>query len=740
MAPTVALAGNPNSGKTTLFNELTGSRQHVGNYPGVTVEKKEGTYVRDGFRLHIVDLPGTYSLTAYSLEEVVARDFLVNHKPEVVINIVDASNLERNLYLAVQFLEMGVPICIALNMVDVAEKRGIKVDAQKLASLLGVPVVPTVARIGRGKTELMDSAAQIIQTRKELTPLKISYGSDIDQALSEMEKEIETHHFLTDTYRARWVALKYMENDEQILDLGKKTNPEMAEQLEAAVRKVSLHLQNTLDTYPEAMIADQRYGYIKSILKQGVIQHKYDQNRLYSSDRIDKVLTNRFVGPLIMLAVIAALYHFTFTYSELPVGWLENFFRWLGTTISAILPDGLLKSLIVSGIIDGVGGVLGFVPLIMFMFFGIAILEDSGYLARVAFMLDRVFRIFGLHGSSVMAFIVSGGIAGGCAVPGVMATRTLKSPRERLATLLTVPFMNCGAKLPVFALLIATFFAQHEAAIMFLITIGAWAGALLVAKLLRITLIKGVSTPFVMELPPYRMPTFKGLAIHTWERTWQYIRKAGTVILGLSIVLWALMTFPGLPDSTAREFEKSRQAEISRAPAAVARELSGANTGAALSDATRNLKEKLRGIDAAEAQAGLRHSIAGRIGRALEGVSHWAGFDWRTNIALIGGFAAKEVVVSTLGTAYSLGEVDPEAIESLSKTLAKDPHWSPLMAVGLIVFTIFYSPCFVSVICISRESGSWKWGVFAMVFNTLLAFGLAVFIFQFGSAFGLLVK
>ena len=737
MAPTVALAGNPNSGKTTLFNELTGSHQHVGNYPGVTVEKKEGTYFRDGFRLHIVDLPGTYSLTAYSLEEVVARDFLVNHKPEVVINIVDASNLERNLYLAVQFLEMGVPICIALNMIDVAAKRGIKVDAQKLASLLGVPVVPTVARIGKGKKELMDSAAHIIQTVKELSPLKISYGSDIDQALSDMEKEIEARRFLTDKYRARWVALKYMENDEQILDLGKKTNAELAGQLEETVRKVSVHLQNTLDTYPEAMIADQRYGYIKSILKQGVIQHKYDQNRLYSSDRIDKVLTNRFVGPLIMLAVIAALYQFTFTYSELPVGWLEGFFKWLGSSIATILPDGLLKSLIISGVIDGVGGVLGFVPLIMFMFFGIAILEDSGYLARVAFMLDRVFRIFGLHGSSVMAFIISGGIAGGCAVPGIMATRTLKSPRERLATLLTVPFMNCGAKLPVFALLIATFFAQHEATVMFIITIGAWVGALLVAKLLRVTLIKGASTPFVMELPPYRMPTFKGLAIHTWERTWQYIRKAGTVILGMSIVLWAMMTFPGLPETKAREFEKSRQTELDRAPAAVVRELEGASVDAALSDAARNLKERIQRIDAAKAQAALRNSIAGRLGTVMERVSRWAGFDWRTNIALLGGFAAKEVVVSTLGTAYSLGEVDPEAAGSLSETLAKDPGWSPVMAVGLIVFTIFYSPCFVSVICISRESGSWKWGVFAMAFNTLLAFILAVLVFQIGSALGL---
>ena len=740
MAPTVALAGNPNSGKTTLFNELTGSRQHVGNYPGVTVEKKEGTYVREGFRLHIVDLPGTYSLTAYSLEEVVARDFLVNKKPEVVINIVDASNLERNLYLAIQFLEMGIPICIALNMMDVAKKRGIKIDAKKLASLLGVPVIPTVARTGQGKKELMHSAAQMMHADHELAPLKISYGTDIDQALSKMEAEIKADNFLTDTYQARWIALKYMENDEQILSKGKKANPELASRLEEAVRSVSHHLLSTLDTYPEAMIADQRYGYIKSILKRGVIYHKYDQNRLHSSDRIDKVVTNRFLGPLIMLAVIAGLYHFTFTYSKVPVGWLESFFGWLGSALSTVLPEGLLQSLIVSGIIDGVGGVLGFVPLIMFMFFGIAILEDSGYLARVAFMLDRVFRIFGLHGSSVMAFIVSGGIAGGCAVPGVMATRTLKSPRERLATLLTVPFMNCGAKLPVFALLIATFFAQYEAAIMFLITIGAWAGALLVAKLLRITVIKGESTPFVMELPPYRMPTFKGLAIHTWERTWQYVKKAGTIILGLSIVLWAMMTFPGLPDSKVLEFEKLRQTEIKRVPAMVAQQLEFAGENAELSDSAQNLKARLQRIDAAEAEAGLKSSIAGRIGGALEGVSRWAGFDWRTNIALVGGFAAKEVVVSTLGTAYSLGEVDTEETGSLSETLAKDPNWSPLTAIGLIVFTMFYSPCFVSVICISRESGSWKWGVFAMAFNTALAFGLAVLIFQIGSAFGLLVK
>jgi ferrous iron transport protein B len=318
-----------------------------------------------------------------------------------------------------------------------------------------------------------------------------------------------------------------------------------------------------------------------------------------------------------------------------------------------------------------------------------------------------------------------------------MATRTLKSPRERLATLLTVPFMNCGAKLPVFALLIAAFFAKHEALIMFMITLGAWAGALLVAKLLRVTVIKGEATPFVMELPPYRMPTFKGLAIHTWERTWQYIRKAGTVILGFSVILWAMMSFPALPDSKVNEFETQRQSLLNAAPAAVARELETPRAGTDLSREASTLKRQVSRINHREAEESLRHSIAGRIGIALESVSRWAGFDWRTNIALVGGFAAKEVVVTTLGTAYSMGKVDPEKSGALSQALAQDPGWSPLAALALIVFTMFYSPCFVSVVCISKESGSWKWGAFAIAFNTLLAFGLAVLIYQVGSALGI---
>jgi ferrous iron transport protein B len=730
----ICLAGNPNSGKTTLFNSLTGARQQVGNYPGVTVEKKLGTCTSDVGHFNVVDLPGTYSLTAYSLEEVVARDYLVNETPSMIVNIVDASNLERNLYLSIQFIEMGVPVCVALNMMDVAKKRGIRINIEKLSQLLGVPVVPTVARSGEGKKKLLETIAATIarNTDKEVTSLKISYGRDIDGALDEMEAIILSDSFLTQNYPARWTALKYLEKDKQIIQVGNASNALVAKRLEKIVNKVTRHLERTLDTHPEGMIADQRYGFINSVLKQNVVTYAQDRNRIQRSDKIDKIVTNRLAGPVIMVAILMGLYHFTFSYGQIPMGWLEAFFGWLGATVAGVLPDGHLKSLVVSGIIGGVGGVMGFVPLIMFMFLGISFLEDSGYLARMAFMLDRVFRIFGLHGSSVMAFIVSGGIAGGCAVPGVMATRTLKSPKERLATLLTVPFMNCGAKLPVFALLVAAFFSENKALVMMVITLVSWVGALLVARLLRSTLIRGESTPFVMELPPYRLPTLKGLFIHTWERTWQYVKKAGTVILGISIVIWAMMTFPGL-DSQKKDLFEARRGDITQGMSAQAVDQMMAEGSQALSPEALALKQALVQIDLEQAQAGLKNSAAGRLGVALTGITQYAGFDWRTNIALVGGFAAKEVVVSTLGTAYSLGEVDPEETGSLSDRLKTADGWGPLTAFSLIIFTIFYAPCFVTVVCIAKEAGSWKWAAFSVIFNTTLAFGLSVAVYQVGS-------
>ena len=705
---TMALAGNPNSGKTSMFNALTGARQHVGNYPGVTVEKKWGQAKSNGFMVEVVDLPGTYSLTAYSLEELVARDFIIRERPQVVVDVVDAANLERNLYLAVQFMELGVPLVIALNMMDVAEKRGLKIDVEQLSQLLGVPVVPTVARSGQGMEELLKAVAQVAQEKKGWTPLNISYGHDVDQALEQITSDFNGHALTWEPLSPRWVGLKLLENDEQVAQQVAQ-DPGLAGRLEPLRAKLAGHIEQTLGDDPEGVIADYRYGFIGGVYRQAVDDMRVQ--RLEVSDKVDRVVTNRFLGPVILLSIIYGVYNFVFWASEAPVGWLEGFFGWLGGRAEALIPEGLVQSLVVSGVIDGVGGVLGFVPLIMFMFFAIAILEDSGYLARVAYLLDRVLRGFGLHGNSIMAMIVSGGISGGCAVPGVMATRTLRDPKARLATILTVPLMNCGAKLPVYALLIAAFFAAKEAQMMFVLTLVSWGLALVAARLLRWTVLKGETAPFVMELPPYRLPTWKGLLIHTWERTWQYIKKAGTVILGISVLMWALMTFPSLPSDQAQAWENKIQAAQGE-------------------EAKKDLQSQM-------AQAELSHSVAGRLGNALSPVTAPLGFDWRTNVALVGGFAAKEVVVATLGTAYSLGEVDPEEAGSLAQRLAKEPGWNPLMAFGLMIFVMVYAPCFVTVAVIKREAGSWKWALFAIAYTTVAGYVLALLVYQGGRLLGL---
>ncbi len=786
---TIALSGNPNSGKTTVFNAITGARQHIANYPGVTVEKKVGRVFHKGHEIEVVDLPGTYSLTAYSLEEIVARNFLINERPDLVVDIIDASNLDRNLYLAVQFMELGIPMVIALNMIDVAEARGIVVDPNLLSELLQVPVVPMVARSNRGVRELLDKVIEVATLDPVWSPVVISYGMDIDRAIHDIEGLIKKSSIFDPKYPSRWRALKCLEGDRQIVDLLKR-DPELGQKIDAICQDVYKHMMATLEEEPEGIIADYRYGYITAITKRAV--KRKIELRLNLSDKIDRVLTNRVIGPFIMMLILYGIYIFTFSASEAPIQWFELFFDKLKWLVSLLLPPGHARSLIVSGVIDGVGGVLGFVPLIMFMFFSIAVLEDSGYMARVAYMLDRVLRWFGLHGNSVMALIVSGGISGGCAVPGVMATRTLRDRRERIATLLVVPFMNCGAKLPVYAVLIGAFFTHSKPRVLFILTLLSWAFALFAAKVIRSTVLKGPRTPFVMELPPYRMPTLKGLLIHSWERTWEYLKKAGTVILGFSVLLWAMMSFPGLSDEKRRSFEDLRQdvtahflaspdvtgwikgkEELAELNALYNRYVQAINDGnrdalggrdqgrllpliealfflkhgdslrgemdpSTLSAAARyaNYREEMNQVDMLEQQAHLKGTIAGHMGRSLEVITRPLGFDYRTNIALVGGFAAKEVVLSTLGTAYSLGELETDESGSLSQRLKNDPSWNPLLAFTLLIFTMLYVPCFVTIISIRRET-SWKWAGFSIAFNLVTAYLVALAIRQAGLALGI---
>ena len=784
---TIALSGNPNSGKTTLFNAITGARQHIANYPGVTVEKKSGRITHKGYQIDVVDLPGTYSLTAYSLEEVVARDFLVNKRPDLVVDIVDASNLERNLYLAVQFRELGIPLIIALNMMDMADSRGILVDHKELSLLFGAPVVPMVARSRKGISELLDEVIRYPSENKDWQPVLISYGNDIDQGIKEIGDIIEGENTFEKKYPSKWLALKCIEGDREITGYIEK-HFSMSQKIASICSSTWKHIKNTLEAEPEGIIADHRYGYITGITKRAV--KRKIESRLSFSDKIDRVLTNRIMGPLIMIAILYGVYEFTFWASDNPVAWMETFFGWIKQGIYLIVPEGHLRSLIVSGIIDGVGGVLSFVPLIMFLFFAIAIMEDSGYMARVAYMLDRILRWFGLHGNSVMALIVSGGISGGCAVPGVMATRTLRDPKERIATLLVVPFMNCGAKLPVFGIIIAAFFGKNEANMMFVFTIMSWFFALFGAKIIRSTVLRGPKTPFVMELPPYRAPTLKGVLIHGWERSWQYIKKAGTVILGISIILWTMMTFPGpdraqiayydnqresvrssflsLPETQVflkderalTEFDRltDRYQEalaedglgmealkkaplfpVVRAVFSLKNEkggLKGDPVYLKVAHAYKAYRERISRIHVEEQKSALQGTIAGRIGSALEAVSRYIGFDYRTNIALIGGFAAKEVIVSTLGTAYSLGETDSGEEHSLPERLREDPGWNPLIAFTLILFIMLYVPCFVTVISIARES-SWKWAGFSILYNLVTAYLVSFIVYQTGSLLGL---
>lgn len=712
---TIALAGNPNAGKTTLFNALTGSRQHVGNYPGITVEKKEGMVDTPFGPVLVVDLPGTYSLTAYSQEELVARDFLIHERPHGVINVLDATSLERNLYLTVQFLELGIPVTLALNMVDALKSKGISIDAARLAEIMHLPVIETVARNGLGVREALDAA--LANPQRSWKPLEISYGPDLDPVLREMTAQIESHNFLSDTYPARWLALKFLENDIVVRQLF-EADHDLLRDLRDRASHVAEHCQKTLNTQPEFIIADFRYGYISSLLRQGVMTILPDlHNRVNLSDTIDTVLTHQVAGPVFMLSILYGLFSLTFAIGQVPMGWVEAFFSWLSSMAAGSIPPGLVQSLVVDGIIAGVGGVLGFVPLILIMFLGITFLEDSGYMARMAYMLDRIFRIFGLHGSSVVPFIISGGIPGGCAVPGVMAARTLRSPKEKLATLLTAPFMACGAKVPVFILLSAAFFPEHGAMVMFFITLTGWAAALVVARALRSSLIRGPSTPFVMELPPYRMPTAMGLALHTWERGCQYVKKAGSVILAISILIWAMMTFPGLPADMAAPL----QAELASLQEQHA---------TAATDASRDeLKFAIIATELRLKEQGLSHSLAGRIGQAIEPVTSWAGFDWRTNIALLGGIAAKEVIVSTLATAHALS--DDENL-GFSRRIAQAPGWNTNVAVSLMLFVLLYSPCFVTVVAIAREA-SWGWAAFSVFFNTGFAFAVATLVFQIGS-------
>ncbi|HUT02716.1 MAG TPA: ferrous iron transport protein B [bacterium] len=707
----LALAGNPNSGKTTIFNNLTGARQHVGNYPGVTVEKKEGAARFQGQTLNVVDLPGTYSLTAYSIEELVTRDFIISERPDVVIDVVDASNLERNLYLAVQLIELGVPLVLAFNMSDVAKQRGFKFDLELLSRLFGCPIVPTVGHRKEGMDRLLQVAIEVTTESAKYQPARIRYGKEINEELTKIQSLVEGDEGFSGKLKPRWAALKLLEDDKAVWE---KVG---SEALRAAAQKSIHHLEVVLGDHPEMVIAERRYGFISGACQEAV--RATVEARHTMSDRIDSVVTNRILGLPIFLVLMWLMFKFTFVASEPLVGWVEAGFGLLGGVVGRVLEEGtILHSLVVDGAIGGVGNVLMFVPIILLLFLFMALLEDSGYMARAAFIMDRIMHKIGLHGQSFIPML----LGFGCNVPAIMATRVIASRKDRFVTILVNPFMSCGARLPIYTLFIGVFFAESAGTVLFSLYILGMLVAMLSAKLFRRYLLRGPTSPFVMELPPYRMPTLRGALLHTWERGWLYIKKAGTVVLMGSVAIWFISSFPSPP-----EYSKDYEALMEQAGQRL-------GEGEAADETVEQLEAEMQAEKLAK-------SYAGTLGKAIEPLIKPLGFDWRIGVGLFGGFVAKEIVVSTLGTLYSISDADEESQslrEQVQNAMWPDGRkvYSPLVAFALMVFCLLYVPCLVTLAVIRKETNSWRWPLFTAAYTTAVAWVASFIVYQVGSVFG----
>lgn len=707
---TIALAGNPNSGKTTIFNNLTGARQHVGNYPGVTVEKKEGKLKYKGYGIEVIDLPGTYSLTAYSIDELIARNFVIEEKPDVVIDVLDSSNLERNLYLATQFMELGVPLILAFNMFDVATKQGFSIEKDKLSELLGSPIVFTVATKKKGMTELLDIAIEISKGKSKLQKPVIDYGKEIEEELTKLENILREDNNLIKKYPCRWLAIKLLENDSEVIKKIKQSP--YSENALTQLQKSSEHLRSILGDTPEAIIADWRYGFISGACSEAT-QRTYEIRHTIS-DRIDKILLNRILGLPIFLGLMWLMFRFVFRFSEPLMGWIETGQEWLGNLISRLLPEGsVIQSLAVDGIIGGVGSVLIFVPIIFLLFLTMAFLEDSGYMARAAFIMDKLMHKIGLHGRSFIPML----LGFGCNLPAIMATRTIEDKKDRLVTILVNPFISCGARLPVYTLFIGAFFSERLGGnVLFSLYILGMAVAIIMAKLFRRYLFKGPAAPFVMELPPYRIPTLKGLLTHMWERGVVYLKKAGTIIFLGCTLIWFLSNFPWNPS-----YSKNYDVLIQQA---------------------QGNEEIISQLENERAFEKTEKSYAGRLGKTIAPLFKPLGLNnWKLSVGLLGGFIAKEIVVGTLGTLHSVGEADEES-QTLRQALQNETRpdgskmYNPLVAYALMVFVLLYLPCVAVIAVIKRETNSWRWPIFTIFYTTVIAWIAAFIVYQGGRFLG----
>ncbi len=674
---TIALAGNPNAGKTTLFNAITGTRQHVGNWPGVTVEKLEGTTQHRGHEIRIVDLPGIYSLTAYSMEEIVSRNYIIEERPDVVIDVIDASNLERNLYLAQQLKELQVPLIFSFNVMDEASKQGYQIDIPQLSKLLATPIIATIGTRGQGIRELLDMAVDIAEGTQQATHLSFHYGKEIEGELQQLEPVIASNQELSHKYLPRWLAVKLLEEDKEIRRVV-SASPQGEELLKRAQQSLE-RLEALFHDSGEALIAERRYGLVHGALNETV--KLPPQIRFTTSDAVDKILTHRALGIPIFLAVMWLAFQ---SVAKIGGEWLlipiEAFFGWFGGAVRMFLvnaqaPDWLI-SLIADGIVAGVGGVAVFIPVIFSLYFVIAILEGSGYMARVAFIMDRIMHSIGLHGKSFLPML----LGFGCNVPAIMGTRILENKNDRILTILINPLMSCSARLPIYAVFAAAFFPKHQGSVIFSMYLMGIILAIGMGLLFKKTLFPGQSAPFIMELPPYRMPTAKSLLLHMWDRGKMFIKKMGGIILSVSVIVWFMGTFPW-------------------------------------------------GVEFASVD-----SYIGSIGKFLTPIFRPLGFgSWQVAVSFVFGLLAKEVVVSTLSILYVGGaEVAEEALAG-----ALQQVFTPLTAYAFMAFSLIYTSCVATVAAVKRETNSWGWTAFSVSYQFVLAWVIAFIIYQGGRLLGL---
>jgi len=729
---TVGLIGNPNCGKTTIFNALTGARQKVANWSGVTIEKREGSFRAGEYSVRVVDLPGIYSLSAYSLEEIVARDYIIHEQPDVIVNIVDAGNLERNLYLTTQLINIGVRVILVLNMSDEAEAKGIVIDTDTLGTLLGMPVVRTVGTRNDGIGRLI---AAIIAVAEKTAPvvrhLHIDYGADVEEEIQAVQRAIRTVGDIGERYSTRWLAIRLLENDCDVL-AKLEGFPNYAAIVGQAERSRRILEKNYGDD-PAMVLTERRQGFVTGLLKEAVRRVSVEKTDV--SERIDRVLMNRYLGYPILLAFLWLLFQATYVLGEYPkqgIQWLvDALSHWLALS----LPDGAVKSLVVKGVVGGVGGVIVFLPNILILFLGVSFLEDSGYMARAAFIMDKIMHRLGIHGKSFIPLIMGFG----CNVPAIMATRTLESRRDRIITVLINPFMSCSARLPVYVLFAGVFFAQHAGTVILALYLIGIAIAFVTSRLFNMLLAKTESAPFVMELPPYRLPTARSTLLHVWNRASQYLKKMSGPILAFSVIIWVISEYP-VSETAVRAHAERVQAAQSAHRASygeVARRegTTSVNASALKAQHDQAIAEIARDYEREK----LRHSSIGIIGRAIHPAMEPLGFNWQMGVSLVTGVFAKEVVVSSLGVLYAVNAPGARATctKSLEGELTSPEHGiTPLRAFTYMLFVLLYIPCIATIVVIGREIG-WRWAAVSVAYNLALTWAVCFLVFNAGRLLGL---